>query len=63
MKSNIERRLQSLEAKAKPQVISTLVDFVKWCAEDEDTEMELSPEPKELVDETLKLIEEEITDL
>lgn len=58
MKHNIEKRLQSLETKARPQVISTLADLVKWCADHEYTEIELSPEIQALVDKTLKSEEE-----
>ena len=48
------RRLEALEAKAKPVMISTWVDFVMWCAEHEDDEgdvdVELCPELQELVE-------------
>lgn len=64
MMHSIEKRLQSLEARAKHPVISTLADLVKWCAEhggaSEDAEIELSPELQTLVDESLKCVEEEI---
>lgn len=47
MRKDVEHRIEALEEKAKPPMISTLADFVKWCAdhEDDDEEMpELSPE-------------------
>jgi hypothetical protein len=47
--SGIDRRLAALEAKAKPRVISTWVDFMM--CEDDDIEVELSPELQELVEE------------
>lgn len=55
MKSNLERRIVMLEAKAKPRVISTWVDFVLWLDEHEDdegdVEVELCLELQELVEE------------
>lgn len=42
----IDRRLEALEERAKPRVISTWVDFM-MC---EDDEVELSPELQELVE-------------
>ena len=60
-KISIEQRLTALEVKAKPPVISTLADLVKWASdhEDEDIEVELSPEMQAFVNMTLKHIEEE----
>ena len=50
------RRLEALEAKAKPVMISTWVDFVMWCAEHEDDEgdvdVELCPELQALFETT-----------
>lgn len=63
MKRNIEKQLQSLEAKAKPRMISTLADLVKWCADHGDIEVELSREIQALVDESLRWVEEEATGL
>lgn len=52
---DLAKRLAALEAKAKPPVISTWVDFVLWMDEheddEEDVEVELSPELQELVKE------------
>lgn len=51
---DFDRRLAALEAKTKPPVISTWVDFVKWVDEHEndegDLEIELSPKLQELVE-------------
>jgi hypothetical protein len=48
------RRLEVLEAKAKPRVITSWVDFVLWLDEHEDdegsVEVELCPELQELVE-------------
>lgn len=44
MKANLERRLAALEAKAKPRVISTWVDFMLWLDEHEDDEGEAEVE-------------------
>jgi hypothetical protein len=48
------RRLEALEAKAKPVMISTWVDFVLWLDEHEDdegdVEVELCPELQVLVE-------------
>ena len=46
MRRDLAKRLEALEAKAKPRVISTWVDFM-IC---EDDEVELSPELQELVE-------------
>jgi len=55
MKRDLSKRLAVLEAKAKPRVISTWVDFVLWLDEHEDdegsVEVELCPELQELVEE------------
>jgi hypothetical protein len=49
------KRLAALVERTRPRIISTLVDFVMWCAEDEpDEDVELSPQMQEFVDETLK---------
>jgi len=45
VRRDLAKRLEVLEAKAKPRVISTWVDFM-MC---EDDEVELSPELQELV--------------
>ena len=45
MRRNLAKRLEVLEAKAKPRVISSWVDFM-MC---EDDEVELSPELEELL--------------
>jgi len=47
MRRDLVKRLEILEAKAKPRVISTWADFM-MC---EDDEVELSPELQELVEE------------
>ena len=47
MRRNLVKRLEALEAKAKPRVISTWVDFM-MC---EDDEVELSPDLQELIEE------------
>jgi len=44
----IDRRLVALEVKAKPRVISTLLDLINCIGENED--MELSQELQELVE-------------
>ena len=55
MNASIAKRFEQLEMAAKPRLISTLADFVLWCAEDEpDEDVELSPRMQEFVDETLK---------
>jgi hypothetical protein len=55
MNASIAKRLERLEEAAKPRPISTLADFVLWCAEDEpDRNVELSPQKQEFVDEALK---------
>jgi hypothetical protein len=50
------RRLEALEAKAKPVMISTWVDLVLWLDEHEDdegdVEVELCPELQELFEMT-----------
>ena len=39
----------------KPRLISTLVDLVMWCGEDEPKEdVELSPQMQEFVNKTLE---------
>ena len=45
MRHDIAKRLEALEAKAKPRVISSWVDFM-MC---EDDEVELSPDLQELL--------------
>jgi len=45
MRRDLAKRLEALEAKAKPRVISSWVDFM-MC---EDDEVELSPELQELL--------------
>jgi hypothetical protein len=53
MNANLERRLAQLEAKAKPPVIATWVDFILWLDEhendEEDLVVELSPEFEQLI--------------
>ena len=55
LRRDLAKRLAALEAKAKPRVISTWVDFVLWLDEHEDdeggVEVELCPELQELVEE------------
>lgn len=55
LRRDLSKRLAVLEAKAKPRVISTWVDFVMWCDEhkddERDVEVELCPELQELVEE------------
>lgn len=67
LKNSIENRLQRLEKKTKPPVISTLADLVIWCAEHEDdpedAEIELSPEMHSFVDDFLTQSEEQETPL
>ena len=46
MRRDLAKRLEALEAKTKPRVISSWVDFM-MC---EDDEVELSPELQELVE-------------
>jgi hypothetical protein len=52
MKNDLAKRIQELEKSAKPPVISTVVDLVKWGAEheDDDEDVELSPELQELIE-------------
>jgi hypothetical protein len=52
MGNEIERRIEALEEKAKPPVISTLLDLVVWVDEHEndEEEVELSPELQELAE-------------
>ena len=56
MRRDLAKRLAVLEAKAKPRVISTWVDFVMWCDKHEDdegnVEVELCPELQELFETT-----------
>lgn len=56
MKRDLERRIEALEEKAKPPMISTLVDLIEWVNEhendSEEVEVELSPELQELVELT-----------
>ena len=47
VRRDLAKRLEVLDAKAKPRVISTWADFM-IC---EDDEIELSPELQELVEE------------
>jgi hypothetical protein len=55
LRRDLAKRLSVLEARAKPRLISTLADFVIWCAEDEpDKDVEFSPQMEEFVDKTLK---------
>jgi hypothetical protein len=59
MKKNIERRLEQLEERRKPRVISTLADLVLWRAKGgSDEDVELTPQMQAFVDETLKHIKE-----
>lgn len=55
MRRDLVKRLEALEAKAKPRVISTWVDFMMWLYEHEndegELEVEFSPELQELVEE------------
>ena len=55
MRRDLAKRLAALEAKAKPPMISTWVEFVLWLDEHEDdeggVEVELCPELQELVEE------------
>jgi hypothetical protein len=49
------KRLAALEERARPRMITTLADFVLWCAEDEpDEDVELSQQMQEFVDEISK---------
>jgi hypothetical protein len=54
VKRDLAKRLEVLEVKAKPRVISTWVDFILWLDEHEDdegcVEVELCPELQELVE-------------
>ena len=51
MRANLDKRLKALEAAAVPRVISTLADFVEWCAEDEfDGNVEFSLQMQEFMD-------------
>ncbi len=60
MRASTIKRLERLEESAKPRIISTMADFVLWCAEaDHDQDVELSPELQKFVDETLRHIKEE----
>ena len=52
MRRDLAKRLEVLEAKAKPRVISTWADFM-MC---EDDEVELSPEPVSYTHLTLPTI-------
>ena len=52
MKHNLEKRLAGLEVKAKPRVISTLLDLINCIEENEDAK--LSPELQALVEEASK---------
>ncbi len=58
MRKDLERRIEALEEKAKPPVVSTLRGLVLWLADHEndpdDTEIELSPELQELVGSALR---------
>ena len=53
MRRDLVKRLEILEAKAKPRVISTWFDFMIWLDEHEndagDLEIELSPELEQLI--------------
>jgi hypothetical protein len=55
VRRDLAKRLEALEAKAKPRVISTWVDFMMWLYEHEndegELEVEFSPELQELVEE------------
>ena len=57
MRRDLAKRLEVLETKAKPRMISTWVDFVLWLDEHEDdegdVEVELCPELQELVEEVV----------
>ena len=50
--SGIDRRLVVLEAKAKPRVISAVLDLINCIEENKD--VELSPELQALVEEASK---------
>jgi hypothetical protein len=51
MRSNaLNKRLEVLEERAKPRMISTLADLVLWRAKGCKEDVELSPELHELVD-------------
>jgi hypothetical protein len=54
----LEKRLEALEEKAKPRMISTYVDFVLWLSADGDEEVEFSQEMEIFIEDTLKHIEE-----
>ena len=58
LKNSVEHRIAALEEKAKPPVISTLLDLIIWESEHKDdpeeAEVELSPELQALVDEAIK---------
>lgn len=59
MRRDLVKRLGALEAKAKPRIISTWVDLMMW--EDDDLEVELSPEMQELVEMAIQEDEEDAT--
>jgi hypothetical protein len=59
MRRDLAKRLAALEAKAKPRIISNWVDLMMW--EDDDLEVELSPEMQELVEMAIHEDEEDAT--
>jgi hypothetical protein len=59
LRRDLVKRLAALEAKAKPRVISTWVDLMMW--EDDDLEVELSPEMQKLVEMAVQDDEEDAT--
>ena len=59
MRSNLTKRLEVLETKAKSRVISTFVDLVIYANEDSDEEVEFSPQMAALVEDVLKHYEED----
>jgi hypothetical protein len=52
---NIEKRIQSLEEIARPRIISTLADLVRYAAFGSDEEVELSPQLQELFGEVAEI--------
>lgn len=54
MRNGIERRIEALEQKAKPPVISTFLDLIIWANEHVGEEVELSPELQALVEDAAK---------
>jgi len=49
--SALKKRLDALEERTKPRIISTLADYVLWAASDGDVEVEFSPEIQRIIEE------------